>query len=144
MKTILTAIDFDNDTQKLLIKTEQLAKAFEAKVWILHVAVPNPDFVGYEVGPQYIRDARAKELKDESKLIWEHVDHLREKGISAEGLLIPGQTIETVLSEAEKLQVELIIVGHNNHSFLYEIVLGDIATDIAIKSNIPVLVVPIV
>ena len=66
MKNILVCIDFHEQTKNLINKAAEIAKAFNAKLWLVHVAAPDPDFVGYDVGPQYIRDARADELKEES------------------------------------------------------------------------------
>lgn len=62
MKNILVTIDFNENENLLLDKAYQMAKAFGAKLWLMHIAAPDPDFVGYDVGPQYIRDARATEL----------------------------------------------------------------------------------
>ena len=52
-----------------LNKAFQLAKSFDSKLWLMHIAAPNPDFVGYEAGPQYIRDNRGTELRKEHKLL---------------------------------------------------------------------------
>ena len=37
---------------------------------------PEPDFVGYEVGPQYISDMREIELKEEHKQLKKYADDL--------------------------------------------------------------------
>ena len=53
-------------TEKILIdKAIEMAKAFDSKIWLLHVAAPEPEFIGFGVGPQYIRDTRAEELRKE-------------------------------------------------------------------------------
>jgi len=62
MKNILVTIDFDVQTTLLIDSAYKLANAFDSKIWLVHIAAPNPDFAGYEVGPQYIRDSRAHEL----------------------------------------------------------------------------------
>ena len=49
MKTILVTIDFDKSDQMLIDKAFQMAEVFGSKIWILHIAAPDPDFVGYEV-----------------------------------------------------------------------------------------------
>jgi len=71
MKNILVSIDFDEHTEQLINRTAELAGKYNSIVWILHVAAPDPDFVGLEVGPQYIRDHKAAELKKEHKLLFE-------------------------------------------------------------------------
>lgn len=143
MKNILVTIDFNKNEQLLIDKASQLARAFDSKLWLIHIAAPDPDFVGYEAGPQYVRDARASDLRKEHKLLQEYSNTLNEKGINAEGLLIQGATIEMVIEEAKKLNVELIVAGHQEHGFLYNALRGSVSGQIVKKSKIPVLVVPL-
>nr|WKN37499.1 universal stress protein [Tunicatimonas sp. TK19036] len=142
MENILIAIDFHEKTEMLLDKTVALTKPHGSKLWLLHVAAPDPDFVGYDVGPQYIRDNRAGELKKEHQWLQKHADQLNEKGIEAEGLLIQGATVEMILQEADKLHIDLIVSGYHNHSSLYNTFFGSTSTSIIHKSSIPVLIVP--
>jgi nucleotide-binding universal stress UspA family protein len=143
MKNILVTIDFDKNEQLLIDKAFQLANAFDSKIWLVHIAAPDPDFVGYEVGPQYIRDSRAAELRKEHKLLQEYANKLNEKGASAEGLLVQGATIEMVMEEAKKLNIDLIIAGHQEHNFLYQAFVGSVSAQIIKESKIPVLIVPV-
>ncbi len=143
MKNILVTIDFNKNEEPLLDKALELAKAFNSKLWVMHIAAPDPDFVGYEVGPQYIRDSRAAELKKEHKLLQDFTIKLKQKGVDSEGLLIQGATIEMVIVESKKLDVDLIITGHHEHSFLYKAFVGSVSAGILKKSKIPVLLVPL-
>lgn len=143
MKKILVTIELNENDQLLIDKAFQLAKAFNSKVWIVHIAAPHPDFVGYGVGPQYIRDTRATELREEHKKIQNYVTSLINKGIDAEGLLVQGATIEMVLEEATKLNADLIIAGHHKHGFIYKALSGSTSEEIVKKSDIPILIVPL-
>lgn len=143
MKNILVAIDFHQHEDVLMNKAGQLAKAFDAKLWLLHVAAPDPDFVGYEVGPQYIRDSRATELREEHRLIQAYADTFKDQGIDSEGLLIQGATIDMIIQESKKLNIDLIIAGHLKHGFFYNAFVGSVSADIIKKSNIPVMIVPL-
>tara|TARA_Y100000782_G_scaffold112079_1_gene141479 strand:+ start:1139 stop:1579 length:441 start_codon:yes stop_codon:yes gene_type:complete len=142
MKNILIALDLKSDQEKLLAQGETFAKAFNAKLWLVHVAAPNPDFAGYEAGPQSVRDFRAEELKAENKQLTELTNQLASKAIDAEGLLIQGATVETILEEAQKLNTDLIMIGHAEHSMVYKMLFGTQDTELIKKSTIPVLVVP--
>lgn len=144
MKNILVTIDFDTKEQLIIDKAYQLAKQFKSKLWLIHIAAPDPDFVGYDVGPQYIRDSRASELRNEHRLLQEYANSLEEKGVEAEGLLVQGATIEMIMEEAEKLHVDLIVTGHHERSFLYKAFVGSVSRQIIEKSKIPVLIVPLV
>ena len=143
MKNILVSIDFNNNEKLLIDKALEIAKAFDAKIWLLHVAAPEPEFIGFGVGPQYVRDSRADELRKEHRLISNYADQVRLENQECEGLLISGATIEMILEEANKLEIDLIIIGHHDHSFLYKAFFGSVASGVVKKANIPVLVVPL-
>ena len=143
MKNILLAIDFNNSEKVLLDSAMEWAKAFGAKVWMLHVAAPEPEFVGFGVGPQYIRDSMAEELKKEHKMLFEYANQFKSEGIDADGLLIKGATTDMIMEEAEKLKIDLIITGHNDHGLLYKLFFGSVASGVIRKSKIPVLLIPL-
>lgn len=143
MKNILLAIDFNNSEKVLMDQAKEWAKAFKAKVWMLHVAAPEPEFVGFGVGPQYIRDTMAEELKKEHKMLFEYANQLKDEGIDADGLLIKGATTDMIMEEAEKLNIDLIITGHNDHGLLYKLFFGSVASSVIKKSKIPVLLIPL-
>lgn len=143
MKNLLVTIGFEEKSILLLNKAIELAEKFHSKVWIVHVASPDPDFVGYEVGPQYIRDDRAEDLKKEHRMIAEYTGKLKEKGIEAEGLLIQGATEETILKESVHLNIDLLIIGHHKHGFLHRTFGYSPVSAIVEKSSVPVLLIPL-
>jgi len=143
MKNILVAIDFINNEKLLVEKAFELAEKFDSKIWLTHIAAPEPDFVGYKVGPQYIRESRAEVLRKERKLLQKYTNALKKKGVEAEGLLVLGATIEMIMEEAKKLNVDLIIAGHQEHNFLYQAFVGSVSRQIIRRSKIPVLIVPL-
>jgi len=143
MKNILVTIDFNKNEKLLIDKAFQLAESFDSKLWLMHIAAPNPDFVGYEAGPQYIRDNRGTELRKEHKLLQKYATTLKKKGVDSEGLLIQGATIEMIIEESKKLNVDLIIAGHHEHGFFYNAFVGSVSAKIIKKSKIPVLIVPL-
>ena len=143
MKNILVTIDFEEKGQVLIEKAAELAKKFKAKLWLVHVAAPDPDFIGYDVGPQYIRDVLAKDLRNEHKLLQGFTNQLKEKNIVAEALLVQGTTIETVVELTEKLAIDLIVIGKHEHGFLHKTFMVSTDESLVEKSNIPVLIVPL-
>ena len=50
MDNILVTVDFDENTNLLVNKAFELGQKFGAKVWLLHIAAPEPDFIGYKIG----------------------------------------------------------------------------------------------
>lgn len=142
MKNILVTIDFNENDHLLIDQAYQLAQAFQSKVWLIHIAAPEPDFAGY-AGPPSVRTMRAEELREEHRDIQALADQLIAKKIAAEGLLVQGATIETILEEAKKLQIDLIIAGHEEHNLFYKAFRGSVSVGLINQSKIPVLIVPI-
>jgi nucleotide-binding universal stress UspA family protein len=142
-KNIMVAVDFNDTLGKLLGYAEALALPFEAKIWVVHVAGPDPEFVGYEVGPQYIRDLRADELRDEHRQLQNISNMFLDKKIESAALLIQGSTVETVLNEAKKLHADLLIVGNHKHSFLHNLLSESVSLELLKNGNIPLLTIPI-
>ena len=142
MKNILVAVDFEDETQMLVDKALELAQKLGSKIWLLHIAPSSPDYVGYSMGPQYIRDNVAVGLRNEHKLIQKYADQLKAKNVEAEGLLVQGATSETILKESTKLNIDLVVIGHHKHSSLYKIFVDDVDSEIISNSKVPVLIIP--
>ncbi|TBN06847.1 universal stress protein [Hyunsoonleella flava] len=145
MKNILIPIEFDEMAQKLIDMGTTLAEKFHSKIWLIHIAAPEPDFVQYTSGtrPNDEREARAEVLKRERRLIQKYSDALNEKGISSAALMVQGQTIETIMEKVESLNIDLIITGNNKHGFIFKFFLESVSDSIVKKSDIPVLLVPV-
>ena len=143
MKNILVALDANDDSKILVDKAIQLAEKFDSKIWLLHVAAPEPDFVGYEPGPQFTRDERADELRREHIWIQKLADIVQSKNIPCEGLLVQGSTVAAIIEEAARLEADIIALAYHEHGFLHESWYGDNTDAIIRKSPIPVFVVPI-
>jgi nucleotide-binding universal stress UspA family protein len=143
MKNILVTLELDESSQKIVDYAGGLAKKLDAKLWLVHITAPEPDFVGYKVGPQYVRDARADEIKGELAELRKHTYSLKEKGIDAEGFLLQGATVDMVAEESEKLNIDLLIAGRHDKDFFYRLFAGSVSEEILRRVRIPVLLLPI-
>ena len=143
MKNILVALDMKPTDAILLTQATSLAQKCGSKIWMVHVASPDPDFVGFEMGPKYIRDFVADELRTEHRQLKVYADDLRSKSLDVEGLLIQGPTIEMIEGEVKKLDIDLLIMGSHKHGFLYETFVGNTAFQIIREVTIPVMIIPL-
>jgi nucleotide-binding universal stress UspA family protein len=143
MKNILVALDLSGTTGPVLAQSRLLATTLGAKLWLVHVASPEPDFVGYEVGPQSVRKAVADHLHEEHRQIQGHAEDLRSEGIDCTALLIQGATVDVILKEAADVEADLIVIGSHGHGFVKKLLLGGTSDDVVRRSRIPVLVVPV-
>lgn len=143
LKNILLAVDLKSSDQHLADYAGTLAEKFNSKIWIVHVAAPDPDFVGYEVGPTYIREMRAEELRTEHRKLQQLAENFQAKSIDAESLLIQGPTVDILKEEINKLHIDLLIMGARHHTALYEVFVGHTSVKIIKDIPIPVLIVPL-
>ncbi|MFM2315380.1 MAG: hypothetical protein RLZZ04_4658 [Cyanobacteriota bacterium] len=142
MDNILAAIDFSDITPRVVDKAAEIAQSFGSKLWLIHIAAPDPDFVGYGSGPQCERDWRAKTLRQEHRYLQDKALELDRCGIEVTPLLVQGTTIETILHEASKLKADMIAIGSHGHGGLYKTLVGSVSEGIIRKAFCPVLVIP--
>ena len=142
MMKILVAVDLSDATTRVLREAQRIAVATNAEVVVIHAAEPDPSFVGYEAGPGVVRDQVAQELREEHRQIQDHAKQLRAAGLNAKALLIQGPVVNTTLKEAERMGVDLIVVGSHGHGAVYDMLIGSYSQGILREANVPVLVIP--
>lgn len=143
MKNIIVAVDIAKEEEKLVRQGIEIARKFDAKLWIIHASAPDPDFVGYEAGPQSEREARAETLRKEKRILETMAGLAEKEGVEASGLLIQGVTEELILEETHKLQADLLIIGHRKLGLFQRMIKGNITRGILENIDIPTLVVPL-
>ncbi len=139
---ILAAVDFSESTKLVVEEAATLAEALGSRLVVVHVAAPNPDFVGYEAGPPSVRDARAHELRMERSELRSIADSLQARGLSAESMLVQGPTIEKILEEADRLGAQRIVVGTHGRGTFSRALLGSVSQGVVRGATCPVVVVP--
>jgi len=140
---ILVSVDLSEATPRILQAAGRLARSLSGKLWLLHVAEPEPDFIGYEAGPDVVRDQVAREFRDEHRKVQEYADSMRDDGIAATALLIQGPIVDTVIAEAGRLEIDLLVVGSHGYGAVYDLLVGSVSRGILKHAEIPVLVVPV-
>lgn len=140
---ILVAIDFSPITTLVLEKTKEIALKANASVWLTHIVAPDPDFIGYEVGPQTERDFIARKFHEKHIALQDLAKKLREEKVQIIPLLLQGPTVETILQEADDIDADMIIAGSHGHGMMYNIFIGSISKEILKHSSRPVLIVPV-
>lgn len=142
MKPVIAAVDFSDATEAVVAEAASLAIALRATLHILHVLPPEPDFVGYEPGPQTVRNIVAQELNEEHHETVDLRERLRGQGIDTEALVLRGRTADKVAEEAARLDAAMVVIGSHGHGALYDLFLGSVSEAILRSAPCPVLVVP--
>jgi len=149
---LLVAIDLSESSQIVIGQAKKLAKALSAKIWLLHVASPNPELAFFPVDSEdvtYIlqdtgemRDTIAKKFHNEHRLLQQFAQELRSVGLDCVALLVQGPTSKIILDEAAKLPADMVILGSQGKGVVGRFLLGSTSEDVLHKSSVPVLVVP--
>lgn len=145
MKNILVAIGQTKDAVKLIEQAIKFASYSKGKIWIIHVATPDPDsLIGRESGPQFIYDQRAENRKKEADFIQQLAQDITEKqGIEAEGILVQGAVSKVIKEKVEKFNIDLVVAGHRRKDFLYSLFTANNKKDLVDELKIPLLAVPL-
>jgi nucleotide-binding universal stress UspA family protein len=138
----LVAIDFSESMKKIIESVKLCIRDENDQVILLHVAEPDPDFVGYKVDTEQMRDIEAKRYHQEKCDLEVVKKDLGKEGINSKALLIQGAIVDTILKEAEKLAVDVIIMGSHGKNFMQRTLLGSSSTGVMHQSTLPILIVP--
>jgi len=142
MKNILAPIDFSDITKEVIEQAANLARTFSGKLWLIHVALPDPAFAFYEKGLLSVRDSIAEELHEEHRQLQNIAKDIRNRGIDVNPLLVQGSTIEIILKEASKVKADLIVLGSHGHGALYTALMGSVTKGILSKAPCPLFIIP--
>ncbi len=140
MKTILVPIDFSNVADKVVETAAAVAGAFGSKVILVHVAEPEPQFVGYDPGPLSVRVAVAGDIHAEQQ----RLEGFKRKFGAADvlALHVQGSIPDEILDLAREHEATLIVIGSHGHGALYHLLAGSVTTAILKGAHCPVLIVP--
>lgn len=140
VKRILVAVDFSAVTGDVIRTTASLARVLGAEVRLLHVAAPEPDFVGYEAGPATVRQRVAEEYRAARRQLHALEDSLRGE-IKVNSIMVQGDPVEKILAAAREFGADLIALGSHGHGALYDLLVGSVASGVLKAASCPVLVV---
>jgi nucleotide-binding universal stress UspA family protein len=157
MKNILAAVDFSNASSAVLDQASGLAMAFNAKLWILHVASDEiaamayesaqftdyaPEFVNFPGDVQLARDLCAEEFKREHAQLLGMSAKLRKEGVVAQALLLTGNPADTIVEKAKEIPADVIVIGSQGHGLLRKALLGSVSEAVIRHARCNILIVP--
>jgi len=140
---LIVGVDFSDATERVIAAAAEVARYTAGHVYLVHVAPAEPDFMGYDPGPESVRRQVALELRAEHRALQAHAQALRDRGLQATALLLQGYPVDTLLHEAERLEVALVVAGSHGHGAMFDLLIGSVSEQLIRRSVRPVLVVPI-
>jgi nucleotide-binding universal stress UspA family protein len=113
-RKILLAYNGSQEGKRALLECADLAGFLGAETHLLAVASMPPSlFLTEGFVPEELLE---EEKKRTQSVLDEGIRTLRERGFNATGHLAVGEPVEEVVRLAKSLSVDLVVVGHNQHS----------------------------
>ena len=135
---ILFAHDGGMLAERALVYLEHVARIEKAEVIVLHV-YSLPDRYSATDGFEALRDQYelvAQEIIDDA------VSYLQDRGLTARGLALSGESARVILETAAQEDISLIVIGSRGPSSMADLVLGSVSLEVLRHAHCPVLVVP--
>lgn len=145
MKTIVVAVDFSNVTSSVLEMAGGLAKAFGAKLRLLHVVEPEPSYTAYGFTPDEFPALHAyqEEAKRRAAAKLEELLATVKPGLpDAECQIAEGSPLHSLLDYIKEVGADFVVLGSHGHGAIASLLLGSVAEGMVRKATVPTLVVP--
>jgi universal stress protein A len=142
IESILVPTDFSADAEKAIDTGCEFAKQFGAKLVVLHayrLAIPisSPMGGGYVPPAGFFEEVRAQANDQVQKLTQQLVG----RGLDVTGHAVEGAPSFAIVEEAERLGVDLIVIGTRGLTGIKHVALGSVAERVVRHAHCPVLTV---
>jgi nucleotide-binding universal stress UspA family protein len=160
MKRILVPIDFSDATLRVIDLAQQLAKALDAEIHLVHVkeltAAAEPGTLGYglagmpELAPMSGVPLLASDPmpetgpvdEDEQSKLTRWQEKIAQSGVKVTLHEPTGAVVEEILNEADVANADLVVMGTHGHGAMYNLLVGGVTKGVLKRSTRPVLLVP--
>jgi len=150
LKKVLIAMDLDPTAQKVAEIGYSFAKAMGAEVILLHVMVdaiyyssienfPIMGYTGSVIAPLLLK-AGADSKNESQEYLNKIKHHLGDENIQT--VVKEGDSADRILSTAQELNVDLIVMGSVSRRWLEEILMGSVTEKVLHHSTIPLFIIP--
>jgi nucleotide-binding universal stress UspA family protein len=148
-QTLLVPLDGSPRAEKILPYVENLAMQFKSKVIFLQVVSPPLQFVNpslYETTIQtdviheYLTDFKRKQ-EEISVYLASIQEGFQKKGVNTSIFIEQGPAVETIISVAQRENVDLIAIASHGRSGLSRVFYGSVAAGVMQKIDRPILII---
>ena len=136
MKKILLAYDGSDPAKKALATALDLARKYQAELYVLTVAQP-PDF-GEDVETEAIIE---NSRNYHQRILAPVKDLVATSRVTAQFEVAVGHPAEQIIYHADRYQVDLIVLGHRGKSLFRRLLLGSVTKQVTQYADRTVLVV---
>ena len=146
MKTILVSVDFSDVTLKVIKAAVHLAKPFQSKIILMHVSELGPALLGLGPAPDTVPMPQPQEPiapADQTERFARLQEMISSIGLLSTIVELEGIPVDLILSQAESLRVDLIVLGSHSRGPISHLFLGSVADGVLQRARCPVLIVPL-
>ena len=143
MKNILAAIDFSDVSSTVLSHATAQAKAFGAKLHLVHVW--DPEVLvdsGYGAEPALAINVQNERMDEMKARVEKEAERVRGEGTDCDGTILVGRPHKVLVRHGRETDADLVIIGSHGHSALGSLLMGSCASALVRKACFPLLVVP--
>jgi nucleotide-binding universal stress UspA family protein len=142
-RSILVPVDDSLGVTPTLRVVERLAAAARARVTLLHVvpfvsAAASHDTTSLNLASMQARVSR----HDAESSLWALADELRGHGLETAPLIDTGEPAHMILSQADALKADLLVMATRSPPLAERLMLGSVAEQVVQRAQVPVLFVP--
>jgi nucleotide-binding universal stress UspA family protein len=142
MKTILAPVDFSSATDAVVAEASSLARAVNGKIVLLTVIQPPAAVADYAPLLQDIAEITAAGEKAAAAKLSKLQERLQAESVSSEHVQVVGAPVHHIISEAERVDADYIVMGSHGHTALYELLVGSTTHGVLKRAMCPVVIVP--
>jgi len=144
--TVLTPIDFSDNTVKIARAAAYVAGTFKAKLHYVFVVQNFEDYSGFFVPPVTMPNLEEELFESAQKRMDDFIEEQRQMfdgyGLDkVEGKVLSGDVGEEILRYSEEIGANLIVMGTHGYKGLERIMFGSVADQVVKTSCCPVLTI---
>ncbi|MBI2890794.1 MAG: universal stress protein [Nitrospirae bacterium] len=140
VRRILVPVDFSDHALNAVRVSEEIARRYRAKIFLLHVLVPL-QFGVYMPHPRSDEEILRQASQEAERQMRAFLKKIRESGRRWTILYESGPASVRILEVAEKRKMDLIVIGSLGRTNLVDYLMGSTAENVVRRSKVSVLVV---
>jgi len=141
MRNLLVPVDLSEISPAVVEGASCFGRSLASNLWLLHVVPPPNHSPPFNLERSLWRRELAKGLRDHRRQLHELAEQLRREHYHVFTRFIPGTVSTIILTEAERLHADLIVMGSHGHGNLYHALFGGVGQKVMRKASCPVMLV---
>ncbi|MEN9991517.1 MAG: hypothetical protein RLZZ224_1219 [Verrucomicrobiota bacterium] len=145
MKTIVTALDFSDASEKVLSAAIAMAQAQGASLHLVHVLEPTPSYTAYGMTPEEFPAIQVfqQESQSRAEIRLQEAKKTALATISdVHTELMIGSPLHSIAEYLHQKNADLVVIGSHGHGAITALLIGSVAEGLVRKAICPTLVIP--